>query len=83
MALTRRDAIMILIGLEFMLNAANLNFIAFWRFSPGDFNLSGVILALFVIAIAAVEAGVGLALIIGVHRHFKTTNLDKLNSLKG
>src|SRR5436190_5902762 len=77
-ALVRRSAIIVLIGIELMLNAANLNFIAFWRFGPHPEALTGVLFVLFSIAIAASEAAVGLALIIAIHRHYKTTNLDQV-----
>jgi NADH-quinone oxidoreductase subunit K len=82
-ALTRRNAIMVLIGIELMLNAANLNFIAFWRFSEHPETHTGLMFALFSIAIAAAEAAVGLALIITIYRHFKTANVDKVEDLKG
>ncbi|MFM8469315.1 MAG: NADH-quinone oxidoreductase subunit NuoK [Limisphaerales bacterium] len=82
-ALTRRNAIMVLIGIELMLNAANLNFIAFWRFSENPETMTGLTFALFSIAIAAAEAAVGLALIITIYRHFKTSNVDKVEELKG
>jgi len=82
-ALTRRNAIMVLIGIELMLNAANLNFIAFWRFSEHPETQTGLMFALFSIAIAAAEAAVGLALIITIYRHFKTANVDKVEDLKG
>src|SRR5213075_3049779 len=82
-ALTRRNAILILIGIELMLNAANLNFIAFWRFGPNPEALTGVMFVIFSIGIAAAEAAVGLALIIGVSRHYRTTDLDQMDSLKG
>src|SRR5512147_693350 len=82
-ALTRRNAILVLIGIELMLNAANLNFIAFWRYGPNPEALAGVLFVLFAIAIAAAEAAIGLALIIAIYRHFKTTNLDPVNALKG
>ena len=65
-----------------MLNAANLNFIAFWRFGPHPEALSGIMFAIFVIGVAAAEAAVGLALIIAIHRHFKTCDLDRINRLK-
>jgi len=81
--LSRRNAIVVLIGIELMLNAGNLNFIAFWRFGPNPQPMAGVMFAIFSIAIAAAEAAVGLALIMAMYRHFKTTNLDKLSSLKG
>jgi len=82
-ALTRRNAILVLIGIELMLNAANLNFIAFWRFLPRPDQLTGVMFVIFSIAIAAAEAAVGLALVIAIYRHFKTTNLDQIDSMKG
>jgi NADH-quinone oxidoreductase subunit K len=82
-ALTRRNAIMVLIGIELMLNAANLNFIAFWRHSPNADELQGVMFVIFSIAIAAAEAAVGLALIIAIYRHYRTTNVDEVDSMKG
>jgi NADH-quinone oxidoreductase subunit K len=82
-ALSRRHAIFILIGIELMLAAANLNFVAFWRFSLEPQQPVGVMVAIFSIAIAAAEAAVGLALIISVYRHYKTTNVDKLDQLRG
>jgi NADH-quinone oxidoreductase subunit K len=82
-ALSRRHAIFILIGIEMMLAAANINFIAFWRFSPQPTPPTGVMIALFSIAIAAAEAAVGLAIVIAVYRHFRSTDVDQLNELKG
>lgn len=82
-AVTRRNAIVVLIGIELMLNAANLNFIAFWRFGPNPEALTGVVFVLFSIAVAAAEAAVGLALIISIYRHYKTSNVDQIESLKG
>jgi len=82
-ALSRRHAIFILIGIEMMLGAANLNFIAFWRFGPQSPYAIGVMVAIFSIAIAAAEAAVGLAMVIAVYRHFRTTNVDQLDKLKG
>ena len=82
-ALTRRNAILVLVGIELMLNAANLNFIAFWRFGPNPELLRGVLFVLFSIGIAAAEAAVGLALIIAVYRHYKTTDLNRMDTLKG
>lgn len=82
-ALTRRNAILVLMGIELMLNAANLNFIAFWRYGPRPEALTGVMFALFALAIAAAEAAVGLALIIALHRHYQTVNLDQAAALKG
>jgi NADH:ubiquinone oxidoreductase subunit K len=82
-AVTRRNAIVVLIGIELMLNAANLNFIAFWRFSRNPEALTGIVFVLFSIAVAAAEAAVGLALIIAIYRHRKTTNVDRIDSMKG
>jgi NADH:ubiquinone oxidoreductase subunit K len=82
-AVTRRNSIIVLLGIELMLNAANLNFIAFWRFGPNPEALTGVVFALFSIAVAAAEAAVGLALIISIYRHYKTTDLDQVDSMKG
>jgi NADH:ubiquinone oxidoreductase subunit K len=82
-ALSRRHAIFILIGIEMMLAAANINFIAFWRFSPQPSQPTGVMIAIFSIAIAAAEAAVGLAMVIAVYRHFRSTDVDQLDQLKG
>jgi NADH:ubiquinone oxidoreductase subunit K len=82
-ALSRRHAIFILIGIEMMLAAANLNFIAFWRFAPPPHPPTGVMVAIFSIAISAAEAAVGLAMVIAVYRHFRTTNVDQYDQLKG
>ncbi|MBL64116.1 MAG: NADH-quinone oxidoreductase subunit NuoK [Opitutae bacterium] len=81
--LTRRNAIIVLIGIEIMLNAANLNFIAFWRYGENTEALSGPLFALFAIAVAAAEVAVGLALVIAVYRHYRSVDVDKLKSLKG
>jgi NADH-quinone oxidoreductase subunit K len=82
-ALARRNAILVLIGLELMLNAANLNFIAFWRFGPHPEKLTGLMFVLFSIAIAAAEAALGLALVIAIYRHRRTAQVDRFDSLKG
>jgi NADH:ubiquinone oxidoreductase subunit K len=82
-ALTRRNAILVLIGIELMLNAANLNFITFWRYGPNPAALTGVMFTIFSISVAAAEAAVGLSIILAVYRHFRTTNLDEMNSMKG
>jgi NADH:ubiquinone oxidoreductase subunit K len=81
-ALTRRNAILVLIGIELMLNAANLNFIAFWRFGPHPEALTGILFTLFSIAVAAAEAAVGLAIILAAYRHHHTTDLNQMDSLK-
>ncbi len=82
-ALTRRSAILVLIGIELMLNAANLNFLAFWRYGPNPAALTGIMFTIFSITVAAAEAAVGLGIILAAYRHFKTTDLDQMNSMKG
>ena len=82
-ALTRRNAILVLIGIELMLNAANLNLVAFWRYSPHPEYLTGMMFAVFSIAVAAAEAAVGLGLVIALYRHARTTDLDQINRMKG
>lgn len=82
-ALARRNAIAILMGVELMLNAANINLVAFWRYSDTFADLSGQVFAVFIIALAAAEAAVGLALIISVYRARKTINVEELDSLAG
>jgi NADH:ubiquinone oxidoreductase subunit K len=82
-ALVRRNAILVLIGIELMLNSANLNFIAFWRYGPHPEALTGMMFAIFSIAVAAAEAAVGLGLVIAIYRHTHTTEIDKINRMKG
>ena len=82
-ALLRRNAILVLIGIELMLNAANLNFIAFWRFGPHPEALTGMMFTIFSITVAAAEAAVGLGIILAVYRHTRSTDLDKMSSMKG
>ena len=82
-ALTRRNAIIVLIGIDLMLNAANLNFIAFWRYSPSPTPATGVLFVVFSIAVAAAEAAVGLALVIAIYRHQKNIRLQEAARLKG
>src|SRR6266566_9813549 len=77
--LSRRHAIFILIGIEMMLAAANLNFIAFWRFSPEPRQPDGVMNEILYIAIADAEDAVGLAMVIAVYRHYRTTNVDQFD----
>jgi NADH:ubiquinone oxidoreductase subunit K len=82
-ALMRRNAILVLIGIELMLNAANLNFIAFLRYGPNPEALTGMMFVIFSIGVAAAEAAVGLALIISLYRHTRTANIDEVNSMRG
>ncbi len=80
-ALTRRNAIAILMSIELMLNAANLSFVALARYLP-QAQLQGQVFAIFVITIAAAEAAVGLAIILGLYRNFNTVNVDEINLMK-
>ena len=82
-ALARGNAILVLLGIELMLNAANLNFIAFWRYGPTPAAASGVMFVIFAIAVAAAETAVGLALVIAVYRHQKNIRLQETTKLKG
>ncbi len=80
--LTRRNAIAILMGIELMLNAVNINLGAFWRYGA-PMNMSGQAFAAFVFVVAAAEAAVGLAIIIAVYRHKHTVVVEDVDSLKG
>ncbi|HUT74942.1 MAG TPA: NADH-quinone oxidoreductase subunit NuoK [Armatimonadota bacterium] len=81
-ALTRRNAVAVLMGVELMLNAANLNFVAFWRYVDPT-RLEGQIFVLIIITVAAAEAAVGLALVLNIYRNFGTVEVDRVNTLKG
>ena len=78
--LTRRNAIMVLMGVELVLNAANINFVAFARY--GAHTLDGQAVALFVIILAAAEAAIALAIVLNIYQNFNTVNVDDLSSLK-
>ncbi len=80
-ALSRRNAIGILMGVELMLNAVNVNLVAFWRYITPQ-ALTGQVFAIFVITIAAAEAAVGLAIIISAYRRRDTVIADDLDSMK-
>lgn len=78
--LTRRNAIMVLMGIELVLNAANMNFIAFSRYSTN--TLDGQVIAIFVIILAAAEAAIALAIVLNIFQNFNTVNVDELNQLR-
>ena len=78
--LTRRNAVGILMGIELILNAANINFVAFSRYI--ERGLDGNMMAAFVIVLAAAEAAVGLAIVLAMFRNFGTVQVDTANSLK-
>ncbi len=77
---TRRNAIMVLMGVELVLNAANINFIAFSRY--GGMNFDGQVAAIFVIILAAAEAAVALAIVLNIYNRFQTVNVDEVSALK-
>ena len=79
--LARRNAVLVLMSVELILNAVNINLVAFGTRSQGD--VTGQVFALFVIAIAAAEVGVGLAIVLLIHRNKSSINVDELDSMKG
>jgi NADH-quinone oxidoreductase subunit K len=79
--LARRNAVAILMGIELMLNAVNINLVAFWRYTaPG--GIAGQAFAIIVFAVAASEAAVGLALILSIYRQRSTVAAEDINLLK-
>src|ERR1700682_2976062 len=79
--LTRRNAIGILMGVELILNSANINYLAFARYSAGGYD--GQVFALFVIMLAAAEAAVGLAIVLGIYQTFHTIDVEATETLRG
>ena len=81
-ALTRKNAVGVLIAIEIMLNAGNVNFIALWRYLhfPG---LTGQVFVLFSIAVAGAEVALGLAIIIAVYRNLRTVQMEEITELRG
>jgi NADH-quinone oxidoreductase subunit K len=77
---TRKNAILVLMGVELILNSANINFIAFTRF--GNFGLQGHLIALFIIVLAAAEAAIALAIVLNIYKTLSTVNIDEVDSLK-
>ena len=84
--LVRRNAIAVLMAIEIMLNAANVNHVAFWRYGTppaGAGPLSGVVFALFVITVAAAEVAVGIGLILLCYRRWHAADVDRYDSMSG
>ncbi len=83
-ALSKRNAIGVLMGVEIMLNAVNITLLAFSRFSAGELArpIAGQTFVVFVVTVAAAEAAVALALAVSVYRNRQTVDVDKLNLLK-
>ena len=80
--LTRRNAVQVLMGVELILNAANLNLVAFSRYGTGPVAMQGQLFAVFVIVVAAAEVAVGLAIILTLYRLRRTPNLDEADMLR-
>lgn len=78
--ITRKNAIMVLMGVELILNAANINFVAFSRY--GNNGLTGQVAALFVIVLAAAEAAVALAIVLNIYKLLNNVNIDEIDKLK-
>jgi NADH:ubiquinone oxidoreductase subunit K len=78
--LARRNGVLVLMSVELMLNAVNINLVAFSAFTR---NVSGQVFALFIITIAAAEVGVGLAIVLLIYRNLRSSNLDEVDQLKG
>ena len=78
--IARKNAVMVLMSIELMLNAVNINLIAYSAFNS---SVSGGVFALFVITIAAAEVGVGLAIVLLIYRNERTADLDEVDQLKG
>ncbi|HTR82044.1 MAG TPA: NADH-quinone oxidoreductase subunit NuoK [Bacteroidota bacterium] len=78
--MTRKNAIMVLMGIELILNSANINFIAFGHYS--GLNMDGQMASIFVIILAACEAAVALAIVLNIYQQFNTVNVDEVHSLK-
>ncbi len=76
----RRNAVGILMGVELMLNASNINFVAFSRYV--EHGINGQIMSIFIIVLAAAEAAVALAIVLAMYRNFGTANADTVQSLK-
>ncbi len=79
--LTRKNAIGILLGVELILNSANINYIAFSHFSSANYD--GQIFAVFVIMLAAAEAVIGLAIVLGIYQNFSSIDVDATEGLRG
>ncbi|OGU98227.1 MAG: NADH-quinone oxidoreductase subunit K [Ignavibacteria bacterium RIFOXYB2_FULL_36_7] len=77
---TRKNAVMVLMGIELILNAANINFVAFARY--GSFGYNGQVMALFVIVLAAAEAAIALAIVLNIYKTFTTVNVDEIDRMK-
>lgn len=78
--ITRKNAVMVLMGIELILNSANINFVAFSRF--GNYGIGGQVIALFIIVLAAAEAAIALAIVLNIYKTFSNVNVDEIDNLK-
>ncbi len=78
--ITRKNAVMVLMGIELILNSANINFVAFSKF--GNLGINGQIVALFVIVLAAAEAAIALAIVLNIYKTYANVNVDEIDHLK-
>jgi len=83
--IARRNAVLVLMSVELILNAVNLNLLGFslYNAESGNVNIDGHVFALFIIAIAAAEVGVGLAMVMLVYRNRRSIALDELSEMRG
>jgi NADH-quinone oxidoreductase subunit K len=84
--IVRRNPIAVLMAIEILLNAANINLVAFWRYRPANLDagpLGGVILAIFVLTVAAAEVAVGIGMILLCYRRWHAADMDRYDSLSG
>ena len=79
--ITRRNALGILMGIELILNSANINYVAFARYAQSGYD--GQVFAVFVIMLAAAEAAIGLAIVLGIYQAFETIDVDATDRLRG
>lgn len=78
--ISRRNGVLVLMSIELILNSVNINLVAFSAMSD---TISGQVFALFVIAVAAAEVGVGLAIVLAIFRNYRTVDIDEVDLMKG
>jgi NADH-quinone oxidoreductase subunit K len=78
--ISRRNAVLLLMGIELILNACNINLIAFSKY--GGLGVDGQVIAIFVILLAVAEAAIALAIILNIYQNFSTVNVDEVNNMK-
>ena len=81
--LARRNGVLVLMSIELILNAVNINLLAFGSLAGGDAAITGQVFALFIITVAAAEVGVGLAIVLLIYRNRTSVDLDEIDLMKG